>query len=77
MHVDADSRETFCNPVGDPLTRLARILANHGLCFGRGTNEVMTQRAANEIRALLAEREFSGYTADTVGPEQLPLLTHK
>jgi hypothetical protein len=37
----------------------------------------MAQRAANEIRALLAEREFSRHTTNAVGPEQLPLLTHK
>jgi hypothetical protein len=77
VDVYADCRQTFGDTIGNPPAGFARVLTDHGLRRGRCTHQVVPQSAADEIRALFSERKFSRCTANSVGPEQLPLLAHK
>jgi hypothetical protein len=77
VDVHAYRSQTFGHPIRYPRARLACVLANHGLRLRRGAHQVVAQSAAYQVRALFSERKFSRHTANTVGPEQLPLLAHK
>ena len=58
VDVDADGGQAFGDAVGDPAAGFARVLADDGLRFEGRAHQVMAEGAADEIRALLGEREI-------------------
>ena len=40
-------------------------------------HQIVPECASDQIRAGGCEGEFSSHSPDSIGPEQLPLLTHK
>src|ERR1700723_1237300 len=74
MNFTAARNQSQEHSVRDPGTRLSRILSDHNASMWITANQVMTERAANQISALGSQRELAGHAANAVGSKKLSSL---
>ena len=62
------------HPVRNPRARLPRVLPDHHASRSTRTFQIVAQRAADHVRAVLGQGEFAGDAANPVGAEELSRL---
>ena len=62
------------HPIGDPGAGFTRILPDHRASLSVASLQIMAQRAANHISAVLGQGKFAGDAANPIGSEELSRL---
>ena len=74
--VDFDSAggQPVRHPVGNPRAGFPRVLPDHYARRSTRTLQIMAQRAADHVRAVLGQGKFAGDAANPIGAEELSRL---